>query len=536
MCAAALTIWSIASSEKFTVMSSTTGRRRTMAAPTPAPTIVFSEIGVSRTRFSPNSSSSPCVTLKAPLKTPMSSPMMKTDSSRCISSRSPSLSASRYRIVFAPPPPPSSSEVFFSASCVATRSGLLGLLDVLGVLRVLGLLRRLLALAGVLRGVRRAASGLADVRALGLDDRLELLAARAVLGAVALLLAAVDAGRARVDRVPAADLATEHVDVVVERLGLGVVRVVGELDRLVDGVDRRLVELLEVVLGEDLLLDEALAERLDRVALAPLGDLLLRAVLLGVGHRVPAEAVRDRLDEDGLAVLARLPQRLRRDVVRVDDVHAVAAHPRHAEAVAALVQVRDGRVPFERRAHPELVVRDHEDDRQLPQRGEVERLAERALVRGAVAELAEHGVLGLLVVGAEPEADRDGEVAADDPVAAHEAALEVEHVHRAAVALRDAVDAAEELGHDVVRARAAHDRVAVRAVGRDEVVAVSHRARGADDRGLLADREMEEAADLGLRVHLPRALLEAADEHHRPEPLPRGVRLGQRVLAHVLGG
>ena len=59
------------------------------------PTIVFSEIGVSRTRFSPNSSSSPLVTLNAPLKTPMSSPMRKTFSSRCISSRSAWLSASR---------------------------------------------------------------------------------------------------------------------------------------------------------------------------------------------------------------------------------------------------------------------------------------------------------------------------------------------------------------------------------------------------------------------------------------------------------
>jgi hypothetical protein len=70
-------------------------RRPVMAAPTPMPTIVFSEIGVSRTRFSPNSSSSPAVTLKAPLKTPMSSPMSMTFSSRTISSRSASLSASR---------------------------------------------------------------------------------------------------------------------------------------------------------------------------------------------------------------------------------------------------------------------------------------------------------------------------------------------------------------------------------------------------------------------------------------------------------
>ena len=90
-----LTIWSIASSEKLTVISSTTGRRPVIAAPTPTPTIVFSEIGVSRTRFSPNSSSRPWVTLNAPLKTPMSSPMISTRSSRCISSRSAALSASR---------------------------------------------------------------------------------------------------------------------------------------------------------------------------------------------------------------------------------------------------------------------------------------------------------------------------------------------------------------------------------------------------------------------------------------------------------
>src|SRR3954470_17535252 len=210
-------------------------------------------------------------------------------------------------MVFAPPPRPPSSPssspsrelFFFSASCVATRSRLLGLLDVLGLLRVLGLLGRLLALAGVLRRVRRAAAGLADVGALTLDDGLELLAPRAVLRAVALVLAAVDARGARVDRVPAAHLTAEHLDVVVERFRLGVRRVVGELDRLVDDGDRRLVEFLEVLVREHLVLDEALAERRDRVALAPLLDLLLRAVLLRVGHRVAAEAIGDRLDEHG---------------------------------------------------------------------------------------------------------------------------------------------------------------------------------------------------------------------------------------------
>ncbi len=68
-------IWSKASRAKLTVISSTTGRRPPIAEPTPMPTIVFSEIGVSRTRRSPNSSSSPSVTLKAPWKTATSSPM-----------------------------------------------------------------------------------------------------------------------------------------------------------------------------------------------------------------------------------------------------------------------------------------------------------------------------------------------------------------------------------------------------------------------------------------------------------------------------
>ena len=63
-----LTIWSIASSEKLTVISSTTGRSPSIAAPTPMPTMVFSEIGVSRTRFSPNSSSRPCGHLEGALE------------------------------------------------------------------------------------------------------------------------------------------------------------------------------------------------------------------------------------------------------------------------------------------------------------------------------------------------------------------------------------------------------------------------------------------------------------------------------------
>jgi hypothetical protein len=108
-------------------------------------------------------------------------------------------------------------------------------------------------------------------------------------------------------------------------------------------------------------------------------------------------------------------------------------------------------------------------------------------------------------------------------------------VHRSAAALAQPVDAAEELGHDAAGIRSARERVPVRAVRGDEVVLVAQRARRADDRRLLADREVQESADLRLRVHLARALLEAADEHHRREPLAGGVRFGEASLSGGLG-
>ena len=322
---------------------------------------------------------------------------------------------------------------------------------------------------------------------------------------------------------------------VVERLRRRERGAVGEGHGVVDARDRRLVELLRLALLEHALLHEPVPERGDRVALAPLGDLLLRAVLLGVGHRVAAEAVGDGLDEHRLAVLAGAPDRLAHDLVGLDHVHAVAAHAGDAEAVAAAVQVGLRGVALERGAHPELVVGDHEDDRQLPQRGEVERLAERPLVGRAVAEHAHGDLVEPLVVGRERHPGGQRQVAADDPVAAHEALLEVEHVHRAAAPVRDAVLAAEQLGHHAVGVGAAGQRVAVRAVRRDQVVLVAHRAHRADDRRLLADREVQEAADLGLRVHLAGALLEAPDQHHRLEPLARGVAVGEPRARLLLG-
>src|SRR6201998_2937981 len=74
-------------------MMSTTGRKPVIAAPTPIPVNPASEIGVSKTRSDPNSSTSPESTLNGVPASATSSPKMHTRGSRRISSASASRTA-----------------------------------------------------------------------------------------------------------------------------------------------------------------------------------------------------------------------------------------------------------------------------------------------------------------------------------------------------------------------------------------------------------------------------------------------------------
>src|SRR5258706_5208819 len=74
-------------------MMSTTGRKLVIAAPTATPVNPASEIGVSTTRFAPNSSTNPERTLKGVPASATSSPIMQTRESRRISSASASRTA-----------------------------------------------------------------------------------------------------------------------------------------------------------------------------------------------------------------------------------------------------------------------------------------------------------------------------------------------------------------------------------------------------------------------------------------------------------
>jgi hypothetical protein len=112
----------------------------------------------------------------------------------------------------------------------------------------------------------------------------------------------------------------------------------------------------------------------------------------------------------------------------------------------------------------------------------------------------------------EPACDRQS--AADNCVAAHEAEVLVEEMHRAAAAVRDAGGLAEQLSHHDSRISALGEAVAVLAIGRDDVVPVGQRVDRADGDRLLAGIEMTEAGNFAAAVHLGGFLLEAADEGH----------------------
>ena len=150
---------------------------------------------------------------------------------------------------------------------------------------------------------------------------------------------------------------------------------------------------------------------------------------------------------------------------------------------------------------------------------------EGAGVRRAVAEERDGDARLVAQLEREAGAYERRQPAADDRVRAEVAALDVVEVHRAAVTVRAALDLAVELRHQRVRVRAARERVAVRAMGRAEDVAVLHRGADTDLGRLLADRDMQEAGQLAGAEALLDLLLETPDQQH----------LAQEVAEPILG-
>src|SRR5262249_4549688 len=95
------------------------------------------------------------------------------------------------------------------------------------------------------------------------------------------------------------------IDVVQDRLRRRLRTRFRELDGVLHDALCLVVELLQGFIRRDTERLHAIAEDLDRIALHPLLDLFLRAVLRRIGHRVSAEAIRLGLEEERQALGAR---------------------------------------------------------------------------------------------------------------------------------------------------------------------------------------------------------------------------------------
>ena len=240
------------------------------------------------------------------------------------------------------------------------------------------------------------------------------------------------------------------------------------------------------------------------------------------------------VEEHRPVALARVRERLDGRAVDGLDVLPVDGDGAHAVRLGALGQVLDRQLLARGRGLGPAVVLADEERRHAPELRQVERLVDGADVGGAVAEERDRHARLVAELEGERGAGHGREPAAHDGVRAHVPALDVVEVHRAAVAVRAALELAVELGHQLVRMRALGERVPVRAVGRGDHVAVLERAADADRDRFLTDRDVQEAGQLAGAEALLDLLLEAPDQEHLAEEVAQRL-LGQGASLLDLG-
>ncbi len=227
-----------------------------------------------------------------------------------------------------------------------------------------------------------------------------------------------------------------------------------------------------------------------------------------IRHAQPANG-RDRL-------VRRIPDRLH--------VHAVDLRRRHVVAGGLSDQVRVGLRAPQRRTHGVEVVLAQEQDRQLPQLGQIHALVELAFRDGSLAEEAGGHAVALAHLVGQRQADGDRQAAADDRVAA----VETPARRRTGAWSRRARGCTLPACRTSRPSRCrqgcrgpAHDRAPGRS-RRPHPRRVNAGITPARD-GLFPDVQVQEAADLAGAVHFGALLLEAPDANHLPQQGERGV-------------
>jgi hypothetical protein len=219
----------------------------------------------------------------------------------------------------------------------------------------------------------------------------------------------------------------------------------GLVHRLVDPFLELRADRGHVLLGEDAHGLELPLQAEEGITLAPFLDQRRGHVLGARGFLVAAHTEGLELEQARALAPARPLGRPLHHPVHREHVVAVGDHAGHAVTGGAVGELLARVLLVARGGKAVLVVLDHEEHRQLPDRGQVQGLVEVALARGPVAgEGRDHAVLAPKLRGqGEPVGHRKHRAQVADH--AHDVRVEQAEVERAIAALGEPAVLAEEL-------------------------------------------------------------------------------------------
>ncbi len=205
-----------------------------------------------------------------------------------------------------------------------------------------------------------------------------------------------------------------------------------ECNRFVDHAGAVIFYLLQLCFGDPLLFDQARLRLFYRTFLFPGGNFFFGAVsesLGGVGLAMAMESVGLALDHHGALSAPGPLHRLGCYLVNGGNIHAVHSISGDTVTGGTGIKVLDGGVTRDGDRFLEEIVFADEQQRQLPDPGQVHGLVPHAAVGRPVAEEASGHLTGAAIFRGKGRSAGDGQIGPDDAVGPEHAHVGVDHMH-----------------------------------------------------------------------------------------------------------
>ena len=233
----------------------------------------------------------------------------------------------------------------------------------------------------------------------------------------------------------------------------------------------------------------------NRVARHPGLDLILGAVSVAVRFGMAAPAVSQVFHQAWPVARPRTGHGIMHRLGHGREIVAIHRDARHRIGHRPFGNVFHRSGTFGRCGHAIFVVFANKNHRQFPDGSHIQRLVERALIVGPVAEKAHRhiGFAQTFCRQSRPHGNR--QTAADNAIGPQIAGLDIGNVHRAATPVAIAGFLAEKFRKHPADIGTFGDAVAMAAMGRGDLVGVGQFHAGGHRTGLLPDRQMHGAMD-----------------------------------------